>query len=73
MQKLPEAPDRKWEWRMRKEKKPSRQKKESRSFSAMTNGVTTPKTFLQGVESAMCPSVDDAFANLSTSSSRLFY
>ena len=44
MQKLPEAPDRKRERRMRKEKEPSRQKKESGSLSAVTSGVTTPKS-----------------------------
>ena len=58
---------------MRKEKEPSRQKNESRSLSPVTSGVTTPKSFLLVLEGAMRPSVDDALANLSTSSSRLFY
>ena len=57
---------------MHKEKEPSRQKKESRPLSAVTSGGTTPKSFLLVVEGAMHPSVDYAFANLSTSSSRLF-
>ena len=72
MRKLPEAPDRKrgdaWA-----KKEPSRRKKESRSFSALTSVVTTPKYFLLLVESAMHPSLDDALANLFTSCSRLFY
>ena len=54
------------------EKEPSRQKKESRAFSAVTSGVTT-KSFLLLVEGAMRPSLDDALDNLSTCSSRLFY
>ena len=58
---------------MRKEKEPSRQKKGSRSLSVVTIGVTTPKSFLIVVEAAMRLSLDDALANLSTSSSRLFY
>ena len=58
---------------MRKEKEPSRQKKESRSLSAVTNAVRTPKSFLILVEDAMRPFLDDALANLSTRSSRLFY
>ena len=46
MQKLPEAPDRKYERRMRKEKEPFRQKKEIRSLSAVTFGLKTPITFM---------------------------
>ena len=65
MQKLPEAPNRK--------KGPSRKKKETCSLSAMTSRVSTPKSFLLWVEGAMRPSLDDSLANLSTSSSRLFY
>ncbi len=41
------------------------QKKETRSLSAVTSGVTTPKSFLLVVEGAMCSSLDDALANLS--------
>ena len=67
MQKLPEAPDRKrGAHAQRKGTVPT---KESRSLSA----VTTPKSFLLVVEGTMRPSVDDALANLSTSSSHLFY
>ena len=58
---------------MRKEKELSRQKKKSRSLSAVTSGVTTPKSFLLVVEGAMRPSLEDALANFSTSSNRLFY
>ena len=72
MQKLPEAPDRKRGDACAKEE-PSRQKKEAHAVLAVTSGVTTPKSFLLLVEGAMCPSLDDALANLSTSSSRLFY
>ena len=58
---------------MRKEKEPSRQKKESCSFSAVTSRVITPKSFLVVVGGAMCLSLVDLLANLSTSSSHLFY
>ena len=58
---------------MQKEKELSRQKKESRSLSAVTSGVTKPKSFLIEVEGAMCPSLDDALANISPSSNGLFY
>ena len=58
---------------MCKEKGLFRQKKESRALSAVTSGVTTPKSFLLVVESAMRLSQDNALANISTSSSRLFY
>ena len=54
-------------------KEPSRRKKEACAFSAVTSRVATPKSFLLRVEGAMRPSLDDALANLSTSSSRLFY
>ena len=70
MQKLPEAPDKKKERHMRK-KEPSHQKKETRSLSAMTSRVTTPKSFLPVVEGTVRLSLDDRFANLSTSSSHL--
>ena len=42
MQKLPEAPDKKYRRHMHKEKEPSRQKKETRSLSAVTVGLKTP-------------------------------
>ena len=58
---------------MRKEKEPSRQKKESRSLSAVTGRVTASESFLLVMESAVCPSLDDALANLSTRSSCFFY
>ena len=57
---------------MRKEKELSQQKKGSRSLSAGTSGVTTPKAFLLLVEGAMRPSLDDTLGNLSTSSSHIF-
>ena len=72
MQKLPKASDRKRGDACSK-KEHSRRKKESRSLSAVASGVTTPKFFLLLVEGAMRPSIDDALANLSTSSSYLFY
>ena len=62
-----------WGWRMCKEKELSGQKKEFRSLSAVTSGVTKPKSFLLVVEGAMCSSLNEALANLSTSGSRLFY
>ena len=73
MQKLPEAPDKKRSDACAKEKELSRQKKESHSFSAVTSRMTTPKSILLVVEGTTCLSLDDALANLSTSSSRLFY
>ena len=66
MQKLPEAHDRKRRNACAKEKKSS-------SLSAVTSGMTTPKSSLLVVEGAMRPSLDDALANLSTSSSHLLY
>ena len=72
MQKLPEAPGRKRSGTCAK-KEPSRQKKEARSLSAVTSGMKTPKSFLLLVEDAMHLSLDDMLANLSTSSSGLFY
>ena len=72
MQKLPEAPDRKRDGACVK-MEPSRQKKEALALSAVTSGVTTPKSFLLLVEGAMHPSLDDVLGNLSISSSRLFY
>ncbi len=47
-------------------------KEEARAILAVTSGVT-PKSFLLLVEGTMRPSLDDAFANLSPNSSRLFY
>ena len=51
----------------------SRQKKETRSFSAGIGGVTIPKSFLLLVDGTMRPSLDEALVNISTSSSRLFH
>ena len=72
MQKLLEALDRKRGGAWAK-KEPSLQKNEACSLSAETSGMTTSKSFLLLVEGAMRPSFDDALANLSTSSSCLFY
>ena len=72
MQKLPEAPDRKRGDACAK-KEPPWQKKEARTLSAVSSVVTTPKSFLLLVEGTMHPSLDDALANLSTSSSHPFY
>ena len=48
--------------------------KERISFSFSNDQqVTTSKSFLLVVEGTTRPSLDDAFANLSTSSSHLFY
>ena len=44
MQKLPEASDRKMGQCIRKEKGTSWQKEEAHSLSAVTGGVTTPKS-----------------------------
>ena len=71
MQKLLEAPDRKRSDACAK-KEPSRQNKEACALSAGISGVTTPKSFLLLMEGAMCPSLDDALANLSTNSNRHF-
>ncbi len=72
MQKLPEDPERK-SGSTCAGKKSSWQKKEACVLSAVTNRVTTPKSFLLLVESAMRLSQDNVLANLSTSSSCLFY
>ena len=72
MQKLAETPDRKWGDTCAK-KEPSRQKKEAHALSTVTSGMTTPKSFLLLVEGTMHPSLDNALANLSTSSIHLFY
>ena len=61
MQKLPEAHDRKRGGACAK-KEPTWQKKEARSLSAVTSGVTTPKSILVLVEGTMRPSLDDALA-----------
>ena len=53
MQKLPGASDRKRGDTCVKKKEPSRQKKGSRSLSAVTSGVTTPRSFLLLVEGAV--------------------
>ena len=58
---------------MSKEKGLSRQKEESHSLSAATSGVSTPRSFLLTGGDAMRPSLDGAFANPSTDSSRLFH
>ena len=52
MQKIPEAPDRKRDGTYAK-KELSQQKKEACTLSAVTSGVTTPKSFLLLVEGAM--------------------
>ena len=57
--------------RMLKEGIPSA--KEARSLSAVTSGVTTPKSILLLEEGTMHTSLDDPFTNLSTCSSRVFY
>ena len=71
MQKLPETPNRKRGGACAK-KEPSCQKKETCSLSTVTSGVTTPESILLLVEGTMRPSLDDAVANLSTSSSSFF-
>ena len=73
MQKLQKPLTGIWRTHAQKKKEPSRRKKWSRSLSAVTSGVPTPKSFLLVVESAMRLSLDDALANLSISSSHLFY
>ena len=73
MQKLPEVPDKKRGDACAKKKNHPVKKKESRSLSAVTSGVATPKSFLLVGEGAMRPSLDDALANLSLCNSRLFY
>ena len=65
MQKLPEAPDRKRGDTCIK-KRDCSDKRKNLDLSAVTNGVTTPKSFLLVVEGAMHPSLDDTLANLST-------
>ena len=72
MQKLPETPNRKRGDACTKKRNKTKERI-SCSFSAVTSGGTTPKSFLLLVERAMCPSIDDVLANFSTSSSRLFY
>ena len=72
MLRLPEAPDRKRGDACTIKKELSRQKKESCYLPAVTSGVTTPKSFLLVGEGNMRPPLDDALANLSTSSSCLF-
>ena len=74
MLKLPEAPDRNTGNACAKKRNhPDKRKNLSLSLSAVTSGVTTPKSFLLLVEGAMRLSLDNALANLSTSSSHLFY
>ena len=70
MRKLPEAHDKKRGHSYVK-RELTRQRKETRSLSAVSSEVTTP--FLLLVEGTMRPSLNDALANLSTCSSRLFY
>ena len=72
MQKLPEAPDSKRGDACVK-KEPSQRKKEACFLSAVISGVTTPKSFLLLVEGTMPLSLDNTLANLSTSSSHLYY
>ena len=56
-----------------KRRNPLGKRKKPVHLSAVTSGVTTPKPFLLLVEGAIRPSLDDTLANLSTSSSHLFY
>ena len=72
MQKLPEVPVMKWDDAYAK-KEPSRQKKEVCFFSVATSRVITPKSILLLMEGTTRLSLDDALANLSTSSNCLFY
>ena len=66
MLKLPEAPD-------RKRRNACVKKEAARALLAVTSRVTTPKCILLQVEGTMRPSLDNASANFSISSSRLFY
>ena len=61
-----ETPRSSWQEKKRhmRKKEPSQQKKETRSLSAVTSGVTTPKSFLLLVEGTKRPSLDDALTNL---------
>ena len=72
MQTLPEAPTGK-EAAHAQRRNPLGKKKEACSLLAATSGMKIPKSILLLVESTMHPSLDDALANFSTSSSRLFY
>ena len=73
MLKLSEAPDWKRGDACAKKRNRPDKRKNLFLFSAVSSAVTTPKSYLLVVEGAMRPSLDDALANLSTSSSRLFY
>ena len=73
MQKLPQAPARKRGGACAKKRNLPDKRKNLIPLSAVTSGVTTPKYFLLVVEGAMRSSLDDALANISTSSNRLFY
>ena len=55
MQNLPGAPDKKGGDACAIKKEPSRQRKERRSLSAVTGGVTTLKSFLLLVEGPTRP------------------
>ena len=70
MQKLPEAPDKKGATHVQKGTLLAEER--DLSLSAVTSGVTTLNSFLLLVEGTMCPSLDDALTNLSTSSSVSF-
>ena len=71
MQKFLEVSDRK-RGEVWAKKKNCPGKRKNLALSAVTSEVTTPKSFLLVVEGAMHPSLDNALANLSTSSSHLF-
>ena len=70
MQKLPETSDGKRGDACAKKRDRPDKKEESHSLSAVTSGVTKPCSL---VEDAMRLSLDDALANPSTGSSRLFH
>ena len=72
MQKLPEAPDRKYGQRMRIEKEPFQQKKETCSLSAVTVGLKTPISFLLLVKGP-CPFLCGTLVNLFISSGHFCY
>ena len=60
MQKLPEAPDKKRGWRMRKEKEQSQQKKESRSLFSKDQRSDNIEIFIATDGRRHGPSWDDA-------------
>ena len=72
MQKLPDAPDRKRSDAWAKERNLFGKRRKLILFQQWPVEWQHLNLFLQLVEGTMRPSVDDAFANLSTSSSGLF-